>query len=82
MEGYPTIYDFCRVISDEQNYTTIEREMLAVVHALRVWRCYLEGVFFEVETDHKCKTFFQSQPNLLRRQARWSEFLQRFGKFH
>jgi hypothetical protein len=55
--------------------------MLAVVHALRVWRCYLEGVYFEVETDHKCKTFFQSQPNLSRRRARWSEFLQRFGRF-
>jgi hypothetical protein len=38
-------------------------------------------VYFEVEMDHKCNTFFQSQPNLLRRQARWSEFLQRFGKF-
>jgi hypothetical protein len=56
--------------------------MLAVVHALRVWRCYLEGVYFEAETDHKCNTFFQSQPNLSRRQARWSEVLQRFGKFH
>jgi hypothetical protein len=56
--------------------------MLAVVHALRVWRCYLEAVYFEVETDHRCNTFFQSQPNLLRRQARWSEFLQRFGKFN
>jgi hypothetical protein len=26
-------------------------------------------------------TFFQTQPNLSRRQARWSEFLQRFGAF-
>jgi hypothetical protein len=56
--------------------------MSAIVHALRVWRCYLEGVHFEVETDHKCNTSFQSQPNLSRRQARWSEFPQRFGKFH
>jgi hypothetical protein len=55
--------------------------MLAVVHAQRVWRCYLEGVYFEVETDHKCNTFFQSQPNLSRRQVRWSESLHRFGKF-
>jgi hypothetical protein len=63
---------------------TIQRlnfKMLAVVHALRVWGCYPEGVYFEVETDHKCNTFFQSQPNLSRRHARWSEFLQRFGNF-
>jgi hypothetical protein len=55
--------------------------MLAVVHALRVWRCYLEGADFTVYTDHVSNTYFQTQPNLSRRQARWSEFLQRFGAF-
>jgi ribosomal protein L31 len=80
-EGHPIAYESRKLNSAEQNYTTTKREMPAVVHALRVWRCYLEGVYFEVETDHKCNTFFQSQPNLSRRQARWSEFLQRFGKF-
>jgi hypothetical protein len=69
-EGHPIAYESCKLKSTEQNYTTTEREMLAVVHALRVWRCYLEGVYFEVETDHKCNTFLKSQPNLSRRQAR------------
>jgi hypothetical protein len=55
--------------------------MLVVVHALRVWRCYLEGAHFTVYTDHISNTFFQTQPNMSRRQARWSEFLQRFGSF-
>jgi hypothetical protein len=50
--------------------------MLAVVHALRVWRCNLKGAVF---TDHVSNTFFQTQPCLSRRQARWSEFQQRFG---
>jgi ribosomal protein L31 len=81
LEGHLIADESRKLNSAEQNYTTTEREMLAVVHALRVWRCYLEGVYFEVEMDHKCNTFFQSQSNLLRRQARWSEFLQRFGKF-
>jgi hypothetical protein len=80
-EGHPIAYESRKLNSAEQNYTTTERKMLAVVHALRVWRCYLEGVYFEVETDYKCNTFFQSPPNLSRRQARWSEFLQRFDKF-
>jgi hypothetical protein len=57
-EGHPIAYESRKLNSAEQNYTTTEREMLAVVHALRVWRCYLEGVYFEVETDHKCNTFF------------------------
>ena len=67
--------------SAELNYTVTEKEMLAVVHALRVWRCYLEGAEFTVFTDHVSNTFFQTQPSLSRRQARWSEFLQRFGVF-
>jgi hypothetical protein len=53
--------------------------MLAVVHALRVWRCYLKGAEFTMYTDHVSNTYFQTQPNLLRRQARWSERPQRFG---
>jgi hypothetical protein len=57
-KGHPIAYESRKLNSAEQNYTTTEREMLAVVHALRVWRCYLEGVYFEVETDHKCNTFF------------------------
>jgi hypothetical protein len=32
-------------------------------------------------TDHVSNTSFQTQPTLSRRQARWSEFLQRFGAF-
>jgi hypothetical protein len=55
--------------------------MLVVVHALRVWRCYLEGAEFTVYTDHVSNTYFQTQPNLSRQQARRSDFLQRFGAF-
>jgi hypothetical protein len=65
----------------ELNYNVTEREMHAVVHALRVWRCYLEGVDCPVYTDHVSNTFFQTQPNLSRRQERWSDFVQRFGAF-
>jgi hypothetical protein len=65
----------------ELNYQTTEREMLAIVHALRVWRCYLEGAELTVYIDHVLNTYFQTQPNLSRRQARWLEFLQRFWDF-
>jgi hypothetical protein len=66
-----------RKLSDaELNYQT-----LAVVHALRVWRCYLKGAEFTVYIDHVSNTYFQTQPNLSRRQARWSKFLQCFGAF-
>ena len=49
------------------------------MHALKVWRCYLEGVTeFRLHTDHGANTFFQTKSSLSRRQARWQEFLSRF----
>ena len=80
-EGHPVAFESCKLNSAELNYTVTEKEMLAVVHALRVWRCYLEGAEFTVYTDHVSNTYFQTQPSLSRRQSRWSEFLQRFGVF-
>jgi hypothetical protein len=80
-EGHPVAFESRKLNSAELNYQTTEKEMLAVVHALRVWRCYLEGANFTVYTDHVSNTYFQTQPNLSRRQACWSEFLQRFGAF-
>ena len=80
-EGRPIAFESRKLNSAELNYTVTEKEMLGVVHALKVWRCYLEGADFTVYTDHVSNTFFQTQPNLSRRQARWSEFLQRFGPF-
>ena len=74
-EGYPIAFESRKLNSAELNYTVTEKEMLAVVHALRVWRCYLEGAQFTVFTDHVSNTFFQTQPSLSRRQARWSEFI-------
>ena len=72
-EGHPIAFESRKLNSAELNYTVTEKEMLAVVHALRVWRCYLEGAEFTVFTDHVSNTFFQTQPSLSRRQARWSE---------
>lgn len=62
----------------EFNYTTTEQELLGLVRALKVWRCYLEGAEVRLLTDHHPLTFLQTQPNLSRRQARWVEFLSRF----
>ena len=74
----PIAYESRKLSGAESRYTTGEQELLAVVHALQTWRCYLEGVHFLLITDHKPNTFFQTQPILSRRQARWSELLQRF----
>ena len=77
-EGRPVAFESRRLIPAEVNYLTTEQELLAVVHALQTWRCYLEGVEFTVVTDHNPLTFLPTQPTLSRRQARWAEFLSRF----
>jgi hypothetical protein len=57
-EGHPVAFESRKVNSAELNYQTTKKEMLAVVHALRVWRCYLEGADFTVYTDHVSNTYF------------------------
>jgi hypothetical protein len=61
----------------ELNYEIHDKEMLAIVTALREWRAYLEGAThpFTVYTDHKNLEYFTTTKVLNRRQARWSELL-------
>ena len=78
--GKVIAYEARSLNKHEINYTTGEKELLAVVHALTVWRCYLEGSHsVRVMTDHAPNTYLPSQQSLSRRQARWSGFLQRFA---
>jgi hypothetical protein len=73
-EGHHVAFESRELNDAELTYQTTEKEMLAVVHALQVWRCYLEGAEFVVYTDHVSNTYFQTQPKLSQWQARWSEF--------
>jgi hypothetical protein len=74
----PVAYESRQLLPAEQNYSVGELELLAVVHALKVWRCYLEGTKFFVVTDHNPLVYLQTQPTLSRRQVAWSEYLQLF----
>ena len=55
--------------SAEQNYSAGEQELLAVIHALELWRCYLNGVKFTIVTDHSPNTFFATKALLSPRQT-------------
>lgn len=77
-QGKPLAYESRRLLPAEVNYTVTEQELLAVVHALKIWRCYLEGPKFTVVTDHNPLVHLPSQPHLSGRQVRWSDYLQRF----
>src|SRR6185436_14811233 len=60
----------------EQKYPVHEKELLAIVHAIKLWRPYLEGQKFTVITDHAALEYINTQPNLSKRQARWLDVLQ------
>ena len=77
-DGHPVAFESRKLSKAEANYHVGEQELLAVVHAMRTWRCYLEGVKSVVVTDHNPLTYLQKQPCLSRRQVRWSGYLQNF----
>ena len=76
----PVAYESRKLNSHERNYPVCDLELLAVVHALRVFRCYLEGCRrFTVYTDHDTLKYFMTQQTLSGRKARWQELLSPFA---
>ena len=68
--GRPIAYESRKLLLAKRNYTTTEQELLAKVHALRTWRCYLEGAEqVTVYTEHQANTFLDVQRSLSRRQT-------------
>ena len=64
----------------ERNYDVEDRELLAVVKALKVWRHWLEGARhpFLIWTDHRNLVYIRAARRLNPRQARWAMFFTRF----
>ena len=52
-EGQPIAYASKALNEHEQNYSQIEKELLAVVYAATKWHEYLHGIGAVVESDHK-----------------------------
>ncbi|GKC17832.1 putative reverse transcriptase domain-containing protein [Tanacetum coccineum] len=62
----------------EENYTTHDLELGAVVLAIRLWRHYLYGTKFVVFTDLKSLQYILNQKKLNLRQRRWIELLSNY----
>ncbi|GKF18075.1 putative reverse transcriptase domain-containing protein, partial [Tanacetum coccineum] len=60
---------------NEENYTTHDLELGAVVFALKIWRHYLYGTKCTVFTDHKRLQNILDQKELNIRQCHWLELL-------
>ncbi|GJP52603.1 hypothetical protein CLOM_g11708, partial [Closterium sp. NIES-68] len=76
----PIAYESRKLNPAERNYPVHDKELLAIVHAFKVWRCYLTGADVTVRTDHKSLQFIRDQPTLNPRQIRWLDYLE--SNFH
>jgi hypothetical protein len=75
---HPIAFASRKLNSAEKNYPVHERELLAIVYALKEWRIYLHGSQFVIRTDHHPLRYLDTQPELSKRQMRWMECLQEY----
>lgn len=62
----------------QRNYTTTEKECLAVILAVEKFRPYIDGTEFTVITDHASLLWLQTMKEPASRLARWSLRLQQY----
>ncbi|GLI63416.1 hypothetical protein VaNZ11_006384 [Volvox africanus] len=73
-------YESRKLTPAERNYPAHDREMLAVVHCLRVWWHHLKGPHpVTIWTDNSAVSAFKTQPLLNQRQVRWLAELEEFN---
>ena len=71
-------YTSRHLIDREQKWSAIEKELYAIVHAVKTFHSYLYGQEIVVLSDHKPLEFLMSKSNLSGRLGRWSLLLQQY----
>ena len=59
-----------KLIQAEYNYDTHDQELLAIVSSIKHWRHYLQGIHFDILTDHMNLKWFMDTKSLNHRQVR------------
>lgn len=71
-KGYAPTKIYTRLLSTaEQNYSTIEKELLAIVYSVNHFRPYIYGNKFTLVTDHKPLVWLNSVKDPTSRLIRW-----------
>ena len=79
-EGHekPIAYASRALNKAERNYSTTEKELLAIVYALRFFRSYIYGRKFVIITDHKPLQHLMSHKDASSRMMRWATAIQEY----
>ena len=76
---FPICYASKKLSHAELNYSTIEKECLAVVWGIKRFHMYLYGVRFVLQTDHEPLKYMNSAKFTNNRLMRWAMFLQSYN---
>jgi hypothetical protein len=77
-EGKVVAYASSQLRKHEQNYPTHDLELVATVHALKIWRHYMIGNKCQIFTDHKSLKYIFTQRDLNLRQRGWLELIKHY----
>ena len=73
---HPIAYYSRKFSGPEERYDVHDKELMAIVDALKHWRIYAESCSeLTIFTDHKNLTHFLTTKELNKRQVRWAELL-------
>ena len=77
-EGHAVAYESRKLRDVELHASIYEKELMAVILALSIWKHYLLGADFVIKTDHQSLRYFLTQRKLSEKQMRWANFLSMF----
>ena len=78
-DGRVIAYASRQLKKHELNYPTHDLELVAVVHALKIWMHYLLGNKEHIYMDHNCLKYIFTQSELNMRQRRWLELIKNYN---
>jgi hypothetical protein len=77
--GWVIAYALRQLRKHEVNYPMHDLDLVAVVHALKIWRHYLLENVYNIFTDHKSLKYIFTQSELTLRQRRWLELIKDYN---
>ncbi|XP_052481185.1 uncharacterized protein LOC128035479 [Gossypium raimondii] len=77
-DGRPIAYFSEKLNGAVLNYPVYDKEMYALIRALKTWQHYLWPKEFVIHSDHEALKHIKGQHKLNKRHAKWVEYLESF----